>query len=174
MTWIRFETVILPHLEAGRRLARWLMRDEQLADDVLQEASLRALRYFATFDGADGRAWFLRIVRNACYGRQRHTATESFDEEQHSDTHGQADPETLLLRRDCAAAIRAALSHLPHHYHQLLVLRELEGLTYRELAVVIGIPIGTVMSRLSRARESLRRAIAPRGISGGRERLRGM
>ena len=157
-----FETVIVPHLDAGYRLARWLMRDEHDAEDVVQEASLRAFRYFRTFVGGDGRAWFLRIVRNTCYSwprRGHETRSDSFDEEQHSSARPQSDPETLLLQSDDATSIARALSSLPAHFHQLLVLRELEGLSYRELSEVIGIPIGTVMSRLSRARVALRRAL---------------
>lgn len=157
-----FDTVVVPHLEAGYRLARWLMRDEHDAEDVVQEASLRAFRYFRTFVGGDGRAWFLRIVRNTCYGwrHQRYEPpTASFEEEQHSSARPQPDPETLLLQTDGATLIDQALSRLPDHFHQLLVLRELEGLSYRELSETIGIPIGTVMSRLSRARKALRTTI---------------
>ena len=157
-----FDTVVVPHLDAGYRLARWLMRDEHDAEDVVQEASLRALRYFRTFDGGDGRAWFLRIVRNTCYGWQRHGSqapTDAFDEEQHSSARPPPDPETLLLQTDDAMVMARALGRLPGRFHHLLVLRELEGLSYRELSDVIGIPIGTVMSRLSRAREALRNAL---------------
>lgn len=157
-----FDTVVLPHLDAAHRLARWLMRDPDAADDVVQEASLRAFRYFRTFVGGDGRAWFLRIVRNTCYVRRRHgyqPAADPFDEEQHSTIRPQPDPETLLLQKDDATLIARALSSLPDHFHQLLVLRELEGLSYRELSDVIGIPMGTVMSRLSRARVALRHAM---------------
>ena len=157
-----FDTVVLPHLDAAHRLARWLMRDADDADDVVQEASLRAFRYFGTFVGGDGRAWFLRIVRNTCYGWRRNRyqpPIDSFDEEQHSSGRPPSDPETLLLQIDDATLITRALSRLPDHFHQLLVLRELEGLSYRELSNVIGIPIGTVMSRLSRAREALRSAL---------------
>ena len=157
-----FDTVVVPHLDAGYRLARWLVRDEHDAEDVVQEASLRAFRYFRTFVGGDGRAWFLRIVRNTCYGWRRHgyqPPTDSFDEEQHSSARPQSDPETLLLQTDDATSIARALSSLPDHFHQLLVLRELEGLSYRELSDVVGIPMGTVMSRLSRAREALRNAL---------------
>lgn len=156
-----FDTVVVPHLDAGYRLARWLMRDEHDAEDMVQEASLRAFRYFRSFDGGDGRAWFLRIVRNTCYSGQRQGSqapTDSFDEEQHSSARPPADPETLLLRTDDAMVMAQALGKLPGHFHQLLVLRELEGLSYRELSELIGIPIGTVMSRLSRAREALRNA----------------
>jgi RNA polymerase sigma-70 factor, ECF subfamily len=157
-----FDTIVLPHLDAAHRLARWLMRDAHDAEDVVQEASLRAFRYFRTFVGGDGRAWFLRIVRNTCYGRRRHRyqpPTDSFDDEQHSSARPQSDPETLLLQIDDARLIARALGRLPDHFHQLLVLRELEGLSYQELSDVIGIPMGTVMSRLSRAREALRRAL---------------
>jgi RNA polymerase sigma-70 factor (ECF subfamily) len=157
-----FDTVVLPHLDAAYRLARSLMRNEHDAEDVVQEASLRAVRYFRTFVGGDGRAWFLRIVRNTCYGwhrRRYQPTTDSFDEEQHSSTRTQSDPETLLLQTDDAVSIARALSSLPDHFHQLLVLREREGLSYRELSEVIGIPMGTVMSRLSRAREAFRRAL---------------
>lgn len=157
-----FDTIVVPHLDAGYRLARWLMRNEHDAEDVVQEASLRALRYFRTFAGGDGRAWFLRIVRNTCYGWRRHgdqAPTDSFDEEQHSSARPQSDPETLLLQTDDATLLARALGRLPDRFHRLLVLRELEGLSYRELSDVIGIPIGTVMSRLSRARQALRSAL---------------
>ena len=160
-----FDTVVVPHLDAGYRLARWLMRDQHDAEDVVQEASLRAFRYFRTFVGGDGRAWFLRIVRNTCYGWRRHgyqAPSDSFDEEQHSSARPQSDPETLLLQTDDATLIARALSSLPDHFHQLLVLREFEGLSYRELSEVIGIPMGTVMSRLSRARDALRTALDAR------------
>ena len=167
-----FDTVVLPHLDAAHRLARCLMRDTDVAEDVVQEASLRAFRYFRTFVGGDGRAWFLRIVRHTCYGwgrDWRRQSTDSFDEEQHSSTRPQPDPETLLLQTDGATLLAQALSRLPDHFHRLLVLRELEGLSYRELSDVIGIPMGTVMSRLSRAREALRGALGtgltPHGIS---------
>lgn len=157
-----FDTVVVPHLDAAHRLARWLMRDAHDAEDVVQEASLRALRYFETFAGGDGRAWFLRIVRNTCYGWRDNGApstTDSFDEEQHSSTRPQFDAEALLVQAADAMSIAHALASLPDHFHQLLVLRELEGLSYQELSDVIGIPMGTVMSRLSRARKALRRAL---------------
>ena len=157
-----FETVVLPHLDAAHRLARWVMRDADAAEEVVQEASLRAFRYFRTFAGGDGRAWFLRIVRNTCYGWRSHRcdrSTDSFDEDQHSSARSQFDPEMLLLQTDNARLLARALSRLPDHFYQVLVLRELEGLSYRELSDAIGIPMGTVMSRLSRAREALRSAL---------------
>ena len=159
-----FDTVVVPHLDAAHRLARRLMRDAHDAEDVVQEASLRALRYFQTFAGGDGRAWFLRIVRNTCYGWRRNgfpPATDPFDEEQHSSTRTQSNAEMLLVQADDARSMTRALGSLPDHFHQLLVLREFEGLSYQELSEAIGIPMGTVMSRLSRARQALRKALTP-------------
>ena len=159
-----FDTVVVPHLDAAHRLARRLMRDAHDAEDVVQEASLRALRYFQTFAGGDGRAWFLRIVRNTCYGWRHNRfppTMDSFDEEQHSGTRTQSDAETLLAQADDARSMTRALGSLPDHFQQLLVLREFEGLSYQELSEVIGIPMGTVMSRLSRARVALRKALTP-------------
>lgn len=165
-----FDVVVLPHLDAARRLARWLMRDEHDAEDAVQEASLRALRYFRTFVGGDGRAWFLTIVRNTCYGwcrRGFQPPTDSFDEERHSTARPRSDPETLLLQVDDGTAIARAISSLPDRFHQLIVLREFEGLSYRQLAAATGLPIGTVMSGLSRARHALRAALNARGHHGG-------
>jgi RNA polymerase sigma factor (sigma-70 family) len=157
-----FDAVVLPHLHAARRLARWLMQNEHDAEDVVQEASLRALRYFRTFTGGDGRAWFLRIVRNTCSGwrgRRLDAVTDPFDEQQHRSARPVPDPESLMLQIDDATLIARAMRHLPDRFHRLLVLRELEGLSYRQLADVMGIPMGTVMSSLSRARQALRRAL---------------
>ena len=157
-----FDDVVVPHLAAGYRLACWLLRNEDDAEDVVQEASLRAFRYFRTFTGGNGRAWFLRIVRNTCCswrGRRVPGEIDPFDEEQHSREDTVCDPETLLVRRATAAAIDQALDHLPTRFRQLIVLREMEGLTYREVADAMGIPMGTVMSGLSRARRALRGAL---------------
>jgi RNA polymerase sigma factor (sigma-70 family) len=155
-----FDDVVVPHLAAARRLARWLTRNEHDADDVVQEASLRAFRYFRSFTGGNGRAWFLAIVRNTSADWRRRSANQCgdpFDEEQHGNAHAvTADPELLALQADDAALIARALRNLPDRFHQVLALREIEGLSYRELADAIGIPIGTVMSRLARAREALR------------------
>ena len=157
-----FDEVVLPHLDVAYRLARWLMRNEHDAEDVVQEASLRAFRYFRTFTGGDGRAWFLRIVRNTCSGwrgNRFNGLTDPFDEEQHHSAQAASDPEALLLQTDDATLIARAMHNLPDRLHQVLVLRELEGLSYRELADVMGIPMGTVMSSLSRARQALRGAL---------------
>jgi RNA polymerase sigma-70 factor (ECF subfamily) len=161
----RFEDVVLPHLDAAYRLARWLIRNEHDAEDIVQEASLRALRYFQTFAGRNGRAWFLRIVRNTCWSwraQTARTATDIFDEDQHKGAQLTCDPETLLLHAADASLIDETLRNLPDRYRELLVLRELEGLSYQELADVLEIPIGTVMSGLSRARQAFRRALETR------------
>ncbi len=161
----RFEDVVLPHLDAAYRLALWLTRNKQDAEDVVQEASLRAFRYFRTFSGENGRAWFLTIVRNACCTWRTRTVTLStdvFDEDQHTVAQLTCDPETLLLHAADASLIEATLRHLPDRYRALLVLRELEGLSYQELADVMEIPVGTVMSGLSRARQAFRRALESR------------
>jgi len=157
-----FDEVVQPHLDAAWRLARWLMRNEHDAEEVVQEASLRAFRYFRTFTGGNGRAWFLTIVRNTCCGwrgRDFQAATDPFDEEQHSSARPGSDPEALLLQTDDVTLIEQAMSHLPDRFRELLVLRELEGLSYRELADVMGMPMGTVMSGLSRARQAFRGAL---------------
>jgi RNA polymerase sigma-70 factor, ECF subfamily len=157
-----FDQVVLPHLDAAYGLACWLMRNEHDAEDVVQEASLRALRYFRTFTGGNGRAWFLRIVRNCCHdwGGQRTSAqTEPFDEEHHRSARPAADPEALLLQTDDLALIKRTLRTLPVRFRELLVLRELEGLSYLELADTLDIPMGTVMSSLSRARRAFSEAL---------------
>ena len=157
-----FDDVVLPHLDAAHRLARWLMRNEHDAEDVVQEASLRAFRYFGTFTGGSGRAWFLSIVRNTSFrwhSRGFQAPIDTFDEEQHSSASPTSDPESLLLQTDDVTLIERAMSSLSSRFRQLLVLRELQGLSYQEIADVIGVPIGTVMSGLSRARQALRGAL---------------
>jgi RNA polymerase sigma-70 factor, ECF subfamily len=156
-----FDAVVLPHLDAALRLARWLVGNEHDAEDVVQDASLRAFRYFRTFTGGNGRAWFLRIVRNTCYGRRvlSHAPSDPFDEEHHSGARPALDPEALLLQTDDAALVERAMRRLPDRSHELLVLRELEGLSYQEVADAMGIPCGTVMSGLSRARQAFRGAV---------------
>lgn len=157
-----FDEVVLPHLRSAQRLARWLIRNEHDAEDVVQEASLRALRYFRTFRGGNGRAWFLKIVRNTCWswrGRSFQASADPFDETQHSGAQPASDPETLLLQTDDLTLIERAMSQLPDRHRELLVLRELAGLSYQELAAAANIPMGTVMSGLARARKVLRRAL---------------
>ena len=157
-----FEEAVLPHLEAARRLARWLMRNEHDAEDCVQDAALRAFRYFRTFTGGNGRAWFLRIVRNSCrgwHGPRLPLTPDPFDEQQHSVSQPSTDPEMLMLQTDNVVLIEQALGRLPARFREVLILRELEGLTYQELAVALDIPMGTVMSSLSRARRALRIAL---------------
>ena len=157
-----FDEVVLPHLGAAHRLARWLMRNEQDAEDVVQDASLRALRYFDSFTGGNGRAWFLRIVRNTCYmrhGRQAPVEIDPFDEEHHTVRQALPDPETQLLRADTVTRIDRAIATLPARAQEILVLRELEALSYHELAEALDMPAGTVMSALFRARRGLRAAL---------------
>jgi len=172
-TGASFDEVVLPHLDAAFRLARWQMGNEHDAEDVVQEASLRALRYFQTFSGGNGRAWFLKIVRNTCWswrGQSVQPLSDPFDEEEHSGDRSASDPETLLLHTDDVTSIERAMRILPNRFRELLVLRELEGLSYRELADAMGIPMGTVMSSLSRARQAFRTALNsqlhPAGSSG--------
>lgn len=160
-----FNDVVLPHLDAAFRLARWLIANDHDAEDVVQESCLRAFRYFRTFSGGNSRAWFLRIVRNTCYGwhsRADQLATDVFDEGQHSDRVLAIDPEALMLHTANVALIEQVMRELPDRYRELLVLREMKGLSYQELADVLGIPIGSVMSGLSRARQALRRALEAR------------
>lgn len=138
-----------------------MTRSGDAAEDVVQEACLRALRYFRTFDGTNARAWFLRIVRNTCHSwrvRATQTHNDPFDEQQHTPPSA-SDPEALAIHGDDTAMVAQALKKLPERFRTLLVLRELEGLSYRELADVLDLPMGTVMSSLSRARQALRRVL---------------
>jgi RNA polymerase sigma-70 factor (ECF subfamily) len=158
-TGTSFDDVVLPHLGAAHRLARWLTRNEHDAEDAVQDASLRALRYFDTFSGGNGRAWFLRIVRNTCIvrrGRYEPAVVDAFEEDRHTLDQASPDPEMLLLRADGAARVDRAIAGLPAHFRNILVLRELEGLSYQELAKALDLPAGTVMSALWRARRALR------------------
>jgi RNA polymerase sigma-70 factor (ECF subfamily) len=166
----RFEQALLPHLGAAYNLARWLTRDEHDAEDVVQEAYLRALKSFGGFHGADGRAWLLAIVRNACYTRlQQKRVREpvtAFDEEVHGVDAGALTPATRLLQEEDTQAVHRALEALPVDLREVMVLRELEGLSYKEIAAVAGIPMGTVMSRLARARERLQQCLGDLGYKG--------
>jgi RNA polymerase sigma-70 factor (ECF subfamily) len=172
-----FDETILPHLDAAHNLARWLVRGSGDADDVVQDACLRAFRYFGSFRGGNARAWLLSIVRTTAFrwlekSRAQQLATE-FNEETHSGGSKAFDPETLLLRRADTELLEEAMHHLPHRLRAVLVLRELEGLSYKEIAEVVGIPTGTVMSSLFRARERfrhaaselVRRQVEPKGSS---------
>ncbi len=160
----RFEAVVLPHLDAAYTLARYLTRHAHDADDVVQEACLRAMRHFDQFAGAQAssaRAWLLTIVRNTAYS-SRHkldSVTTEFDEKTHSDAVADENPETALLRRDTKETLGRALEQLAPEFREVIVLRELQGLSYKEISEVAGVPVGTVMSRLSRARAQLQHAL---------------
>jgi RNA polymerase sigma-70 factor (ECF subfamily) len=160
-----FEQVVLPHLDAAYNLARWLVRDPSLAEDIVQDAMLRALRYFASFRGdSDGRAWLLQIVRNAAYAavKAQRIGTEiPLETEGADDARELADPgpgpEALLAQRQDLRLLDQALAALPIELRECLILCELERLSYKDIARVTGAPIGTVMSRLWRARQALMR-----------------
>jgi len=162
----RFERMVLPHLDAAYNLARWLTRNDHDAEDVVQEAYLRAFEFFRGFYGTEGRAWLLTIVRNTCYSwLRRNRAGEvatPFDEEIHSEFQASASPEELLLEKADREHVQGALEELPLEFREALVLREFEGLSYKEIADVSGVPLGTVMSRLARARDRLKEGLTRR------------
>jgi RNA polymerase sigma-70 factor (ECF subfamily) len=167
---VRFEQAILPHLGAAYNLARWLTRSAPDADDVVQEAYLRAYQFFDGFHGSDGRAWLLRIVRNTCYtwlekNRPPRPAA-AFDENRHSLGRPAPGPEAAAVAGEERELLRKALDELPDEFREAIVLRELEGLSYKEIAAVTGAPLGTVMSRLARARERLQEGLARRRPEG--------
>ena len=158
-----FEHLMLPHLDAAYNLARWLLRDEHDAEDAVQEACLRAYRAFDRFRGTDGRAWLLTIVRHVCYSQLRQNrrapAAEAFDDDAHGSTHDPAEANALAWHETKGELLRQALDRLPAEFREVIVLHEIEGLAYREIAAVAEIPLGTVMSRLARARQKLQAAL---------------
>jgi RNA polymerase sigma-70 factor (ECF subfamily) len=151
-----FEEIVLPHLDSAYNLARWLMRNDVDAQDVVQEASLRAFRFFDGYQGGDAKAWFLAIVRNTCRNwqsrRNREREVELFDEVEQS---GADDQEERLATEERLGVLRNCIENLPMEFREVLVMRELEEMSYREIADVTGLALGTVMSRLSRARKRL-------------------
>lgn len=155
----RFEQTILPHLDAAYNLARWLVRNPSDAEDLVQEAMLRAVKFFAGYRGGDARSWLLAIVRRCCFTwLSRHRASdlaEEFDEKTHT-TAPPPNPETLSVAGDEAARLHRALEEIPAVFREAVVLRELEEMSYKEIAEVAGVSIGTVMSRIARGRERLR------------------
>jgi len=160
----RFEESLLGWLDDAYNLARWLLRDDQDAQDAVQDAFMRAARYAGGFRGGDRRAWLLAIVRNVCYTQLSRSRTAAsnvvFDEEQHQGAGPTADPEAAALTRVDREALMRALEALPVEYREAIVMREMEGLSYKEIAGAAGVPIGTVMSRLARARDRLRLALS--------------
>ena len=164
-----FESLVVPHLAASYNLARWLTGSDHDAEDVVQEAYLRAYRFFEGFHGADGRSWILAIVRNACYTfvRQNRRKLVAIDDEVAELRDGRPTPEALRLADVDRMLLREAIQALPEEFREAIILRELEGLSYKEIGAITGVPIGTVMSRLARARERLERALAGRVSRGG-------
>jgi RNA polymerase sigma-70 factor (ECF subfamily) len=167
-TLLRFEQVVLPHLPAAYNLARWLMRDVHDAEDVVQQACLRACKAFGEFRGTDARSWFLKIVRNACYTELRRTRRtvpappDVIDATNEAPPAHGGDPHRALLQQIDREALAAAIEQLPDAFREVFVLREMEQLDYTQIAAVAQIPIGTVMSRLARARRRLQEALSGR------------
>ena len=167
-----FEEVVLPHLDAAFNYARWLTKNDADAEDVLQDASVRALRFFSSLRSENARAWLLTIVRNTWYGRFPRRAGGSVTTVTDEDTTDNRadvslDPEAQLIQQQTVESVRRALEALPTDFREVLVLRELEGLSYKEIAAIVGVPLGTVMSRLARARERLAGALGTSDLSGG-------
>lgn len=153
-----FDETVLPHLNAAFNYARWLTKNDTEAEDVVQDACVRAMRYFSTFRDDDARAWLFAIVRNAWYSRvsSRTGVTDAMRSATPDEQPDEAlDPEERLLQQHTVAVVRAALERLPVDFREVIVLREIEGLSYKEIASVVSVPLGTVMSRLARARERL-------------------
>ena len=154
-----FESAMLPHLDAAYNLARWLTRDEHDAADVVQEAMVRALRGFDGYHGGDARCWLLSVVRNTCYTwlrKNRADAPQPLpDEEADEIESAVAEPSAVVIRAADTERLRRSIDDLPAEFREVFVLRELEGLSYKQISRVAGLPVGTVMSRLSRARRRL-------------------
>jgi len=161
---VSFEAMMLPHLDAAHNLARWLMRNEQDAQDVVQEAYLRAFKSFSGFHGSNGRAWLLTIVRNTSYTllKKNRAAdlTTSFDEEIHASGRESVSPAAILEHAEDAELMKNAMNELPAEFREILTLRHQEELSYQEIGEMLKIPVGTVMSRLARARAKLREYLA--------------
>ena len=161
-----FEAIALPLVGAAYNLARWLVRDDHDAEDVVQEAYMRAFRFFAGYRGGDSRSWLLTIVRNTCYtwlqqNRSRELS-EPIDDKLDEVGISTKNPETILLQTMDAQLVRQALEELPIEFREVLIMRELEDLSYRQISTIADLPIGTVMSRLARGRKRLREVLASR------------
>jgi RNA polymerase sigma-70 factor (ECF subfamily) len=156
-----FETHVVPHMGAAYNLARWLTRNDHDAEDVVQEAYLRAFRFWESFHGADARAWLLAIVRNTCFTWLQQNRKPSLElvEDMPDLKSAHANPEALLLANVDAETLRRAVEELPLEFREAIVLRELEGFSYKEISSITSAPIGTVMSRLARARTRLQKAL---------------
>src|SRR5438552_6522570 len=161
-----FEETMLPHMDAAHNLAKWLLRNEQDAQDVVQEAFLRAFKSFSGFHGSNGRAWLLTIVRNTSYTFLKKNRavdlTTAFDEEIHAIDHESVSPAAILEHSEDAELITKAVDELPAEFREILILRHQEGLSYKEIGEIVKIPPGTIMSRLARARAKLKECLAAR------------
>ena len=167
-----FEETVLPHLDAAFNYARWLTRNDAEAEDVVQDACVRAMRFFASLRDDDARAWLFTIVRNTWYSRvsrRANMAATPLNDAQEQCPDNRLDPEERLLQQHTVALVRAALEQLPIDFREVIVLREIEGLSYKEIAAVVHVPIGTVMSRLARGRERLQTMLT---LASPRETLR--
>ena len=168
MTSRLFAETVLPHLDAAFNYARWLTKNDADAEDVVQDACMRAMRYFSSLRDADARAWLFTIVRNVWYSRVSRRSsvleTPSLEDAQDERPDDALDPEERLLQQYTVARVRAALEQLPVDFREVVVLREIEGLSYKEIAAIVRVPLGTVMSRLARARERLLVMLTPSPI----------
>lgn len=167
----RFEEVIMPHLDAAYNLARWLTRNEHDAEDVVQDAFLRAFKFFEGFRGGNSRSWLLSIVRNTAYTwlqkNRKHEVGTISDDEIEKIQDGAPNPEALLVKDTDHQEVMKAIGELPVEFREALILRELEEMSYKEIADVLNVPLGTVMSRLARARRQLQESLRHRqpGVS---------
>jgi RNA polymerase sigma-70 factor (ECF subfamily) len=154
-----FEKLMLPHLDAAFNLACWLLRDPHDAEDAVQDACLKAHKALGRFRGSDGRAWFLTVVRNVCYSRMRQNRRGpeevAFEDEIHGSSQDPSNANAVAWHEVRSDLLRQGLERLPAEFREVIILHEVEGLAYREIAAVSGIPLGTVMSRLARARSRL-------------------
>lgn len=168
----RFEANILPHLDAAYNLARWLTRSEHDARDVLQDACLRAFKFLDGFHGTNSRSWLLAIVRNAAYSwlkkNRHHELLNAWDEETHPLEDEAVNPHCLFEQKANREMVLSALDELPVEFREITILRELEGMSYKEIADITGVPMGTVMSRLARARKLLHKFLTARLKEGTR------
>ena len=167
-----FEQTVLPHLDAAYNLARWLTGNEHDAEDAVQESYLRALRFFGGFRGDNARPWLLAIVRNTCYTWLRRNRvdepTEELDETIQVPDPSGVNPESILLAAARTELVQHALESLPSSFREIIILRDLEGMSYKEIAEIASIPVGTVMSRLARARARLQKLLSEPDLSEAR------
>jgi RNA polymerase sigma-70 factor (ECF subfamily) len=166
-----FEQTILPHLDAAYNLARWLAGNEQDAEDIVQESFLRAVKFFDNFRGGNARAWLLAVVRNTSYTwlkrRQAGHAQVHLDEGDFEIEDHAANPDTLLTTQSNVETVRSAIAQLPPEFREVIVLREMEDYSYKEIADLVEVPVGTVMSRLARGRRQLQKILCEESQTSG-------